>query len=379
MSHQLLFLLPFLTGTYFSGNNQDPYLKYEIKEHKDVVNAVTFSPDGRYIVSGGEDKLLLVCDAASGEALYRLTDNYYPAKAVEMNMLNQIFLASGPDIKLIDLDQKTLMVYSGTATHIWSIDYAPERNKIAAGSFDYSVKVWDVSSAKIETVLKDHSKSVLPVVFSPDEKYLATGSFDKTVKLWNAQNGELIRTMEIHTDNIYDVKFHPTGMYLATASRDKTIRLWDVTTGKVVKTYAGHHKGVLEIEFLPDGNHFVSASYDGSIRLWQTKTGKMIYTFTGHEGAVKTIAVSPDGLHLVSGGYDSKVLVWEISKKIFVEYAFYDEFLAEKSESSLFDEKQKSESKSDYEARLLKANETEQEIVEKYYRKYMQHLRDLTF
>ena len=378
MQVRLLLLAPFMAFMAFSGDD-DPYLLKEIREHKDIVSAVAFSPDGKYFMSGGEDKLLLVCDVATAGTLYRITDNYYAPKAIEVNQLNEIFLASGPDIKLIDLNNKTISVYSGNATHIWSLDYAPERNKIAAGSFDYSVKVWDVSTANVELILKEHTKSVLAAVFSYDEKYLATGSLDKTVRLWNAQTGELMRTMDIHSDNVYDVKFHPSGKYLASASKDKTIRLWDVATGKVLKTYSGHDKGVVEIEFLPDGEHLLSSSSDGSIRLWQTRTGKMVYTFTGHEGDVKTIAVSADGSKLVSGGYDSKVMLWDISKKIFVEYSFYDEFQNEKSGSSLFDARQKSETKADYEARVLKANELEKEILEKYYKKYLQNLRNIPF
>jgi WD40 repeat protein len=366
-------------AAYSLTGQDDEYIVKILKEHNAPVNSVAISPDQQYLVSGGEDKLLAVYNLSTLESLYKYPDNYYAPRAIVITQPNTIFLGSGPDIKLIDLTNKTLAVYSGNTTPIWSIDYAPDRNIITAGSFDYKIKVWDVGTTAIILTLEGHTKSTLPVAFSPDGKYIVSGSLDKTVKIWNAKTGEMMRSLEKHSDNIYDIEFHPSGRYFASASRDKTIRLWDFETGEVIKTYVGHDKAVMDIEFTPDGNHLLSASLDGTIRLWETKTAKMVYTFTGHEGAVNCIAVSPDGTIFVSGGADSKIIVWSLSKKIVVEYAYYDEFQQEKNASELFNPRAKGEKKQDYEERMLKAKELEDQIVEKYYQKYIQNLKELPF
>jgi WD40 repeat protein len=228
-------------------------------------------------------------------------------------------------------------------------------------------------------VLEGHQKSTLPVAFSPDEKYLVSGSLDRTVKVWNAKTGELMKTLERHTGNIYDIAFHPGGKYFATCSRDMTIRLWDFESGEVVMTYVGHDKAVLDIEFSPDGNHLFSASFDGSIRLWQTKTGKMVYTFSDHEGVVNSIAVNRKGDLLASGGSDNLVILRDLSKKIFVEYACYDEFHAEKNRNGIFEERRKGEKREEYEVRMSKAKELEKEILDKYYQTYIKDLQNKNF
>jgi WD40 repeat protein len=368
-------VLCILTVNQVNGQDEEYIIKV-LKEHSATVNSVAISPDCKYLVTGGEDKLLAIFDLSDLHIVSEYADNYFPLHGILITSVNDIFFGSGPDIKLIDLNNKTLAVYEGNTTPIWSIGYAPERNLLTAGSFDYKIKVWDVTSTKIMFTLIGHQKNTLPVAFSPDEKYIASGSLDKTVKIWNAKTGELIRSLEKHSDNIYDVEFHPTGKYLASASRDLTIRLWDFETGEVVKTYAGHDKGIMDIEFTPDGNHLISASIDGSIRIWETKTAKMVYTFAGHEGAVNCIAVSSDGKLLVSGGSDSKVIVWDLSKKIFVEYAYYDEFQADKDNSGLFAPRGKGEKKEEYDARVAKAGVAEQEIIDKYYQLYSKNLRE---
>jgi WD40 repeat protein len=378
--YKMVFLLNFsLLLSYNVFAQEDEYIIKILKYHKAIVNSVAFSPDQNYLVSGGEDKLLMVYDLKKMEPFASYPDNYFAPHGIEITQTNTIFVGSGPDIRMIDLKNKTLAVFKGNTTHIWSIDYAPESNILTAGSYDYKIKVWDVSTQTVIFTLDGHQKSTLPVAFSPDEKYIVSGSLDKTVKIWNAKTGELLKSLEKHSDNIFDIEFYPTGHYFASASRDKTIRLWDFETGEVVKTYVGHDKGIMDIEFTPDGSHLLSASLDGSIRLYETRTAKLVYTFTGHEGAINCIAINSDGTMLASCGADSKVILWKLDKKIFVEYAFYDEFHQELDSSGLFKPKEKSESKQDYESRMVKAKQKETELVENYYIRYIQNLREQPF
>ena len=89
--------------------------------------------------------------------------------------------------------------------------------------------------------------------------------------------------------------------------------------------------------------------------------------------------MSPDGKYLASGGADNKVILWRIDPKIFVEYAYDDEFEGEKNKSPLFDQKHKGEKKQEYDERMEKAKEMEKSIVDKYYQKYMDNLKKIPF
>jgi predicted NACHT family NTPase len=88
--------------------------------------------------------------------------------------------------------------------------------------------------------LKGHESEVYSVGFSPDGKQLASGSFDKTIKIWDVTTGKVLNTLKGHESLVNSVEFSPDGQQLASGSRDKTIKIWDVTTGKVLNTLKGH-------------------------------------------------------------------------------------------------------------------------------------------
>ena len=91
-----------------------------------------------------------------------------------------------------------------------------------------------------DTLNGGHSDAVLSVAFSPDGKTLASGSWDKTIKLWDVKTGKELATLNGHTETVMFVAFSPDGKTLASASWDKTIKLWDVATSKERATLKGH-------------------------------------------------------------------------------------------------------------------------------------------
>ncbi len=77
--------------------------------------------------------------------------------------------------------------------------------------------------------LTGHTSVVRSVAFSPDGRLLASGSFDNTIKLWEVSSGSLVRTLTGHTNSVRSVAFSPDGRLLASGSDDKTIKLWGIS------------------------------------------------------------------------------------------------------------------------------------------------------
>ncbi|MBI4752712.1 MAG: AAA-like domain-containing protein, partial [Acidobacteria bacterium] len=118
------------------------------------------------------------------------------------------------------------------------------------------------------TNLTGHTASVSSVAFSPDGKRLATGSWDNTVKVWDVATWQAVATLTGHTDSVFSVAFSPDGNRLATGSLDNTVKVWDVATWQAVATLTGHTASVSSVAFSPDGNRLATGSWDNTVKVW---------------------------------------------------------------------------------------------------------------
>ncbi|MBN2486139.1 MAG: WD40 repeat domain-containing protein [Bacteroidales bacterium] len=366
-----LFFIPLLANTFAQ---DEKYLLHQLKNHKDGVRSLEYSPSGEFIASGGDDKSVCIYNILNIESAPVIIDNYFPVNDIEFFGEDKLFVSSGNAIKLIDKSGNKLALFEGNSTHFWSVDFAPERNKITGGSYDRKIRIWDVSAQQVELVLEGHEKNILAVAFSKDEQYVVSGSLDLSIKVWNAKTGTLLKTLKKHSENIYDIKFHPNSRYFASASGDKTIRLWDIDSGKVVKTYSGHGAAVVDIEFSPDGYFLYSASPDGSVIVWEVATGAKLYSYVLHDGDVNSVAVSPDGNYVATGGKDGVVYIWRSAKYIAADFYFEDDFRNDINTNPVFAPKKRDETKQTYAERQNEATLVLNDIVEAYFEKYKKRL-----
>ena len=209
-----------------------------------------------------------------------------------------------------DFDE--LLTFKGHSDAIASIAFSPDGKRLASGSKDKTIKLWDTVTGKELLTFKGHSLAVLSVAFSPDGKRLASGSKDKTIKLWDTVTGKELLTLKGHSKRVASVAFSPDGKHLASGSYDKTIKLWDAATGKEFLTFRGHSDWVHSVAFSPDGKRLASGSggMDGTIRLWDAATGKELFTIKGDRDIVECVAFSPDGKTLASGSWDT-IKLWD--------------------------------------------------------------------
>ena len=139
-----------------------------------------------------------------------------------------------------------------------------------------------------------HSFIVRSVAFSPDGRFALSGSWDQTLRLWEVATGKEIRSYVGHMGGVNSVAFSPDGK-LALSGGDDTLRLWDVATGKEIRSFVEHKISFVKyVAFSQDGRFALSGSLDRTLRLWNIATGKEIRSFSGHTGGVNAVAFSPD-------------------------------------------------------------------------------------
>ena len=200
----------------------------------------------------------------------------------------------------------------GHGRQVNSMAFSPNGRQLASGSYDNTIRIWDVATSRCLQTWRGHKGTVLSVAFSPNGQQLTSGSGDETIRIWDVATGRCLQTWEGHNDRVYSVAFSPNGRQLASGSGDKTIRIWDVATGRCLQTWEGHTYGVSSVVFSPDGQQLASGSYDETITIWDVATGRCLQTWEGYTYDVYSVVFSPDGQQLASGSGDCTVKIWDI-------------------------------------------------------------------
>ncbi|KAG8742142.1 POC1 centriolar protein A [Ceratobasidium sp. 423] len=207
--------------------------------------------------------------------------------------------------------------FNGHTSTVLSVAFSPDGTHIVSCSSDKTVIIWDSHSGNIVAgPLHRHKSDVWSVAFSPDGSRVVSGSDDESVIVWDIHSGHIILgPLKEHTGEINSVAFSPDSQLIASGSSDHTIILWDAYTGTAkAKPFRGHTHGVTGVAFSPDRRHLASCSYDKTIRVWDIQTGTIIgQPFEGHKGRIWSIAFSADGSYIISGGDrdDQTIVVWE--------------------------------------------------------------------
>jgi len=229
----------------------------------------------------------------------------------------------------------TLKGHSDWVTSIATTSEDP--NLVLSSSRDKSVLVWnlspghnsvggDQSYGNAHRALRGHSHFVSDVVISSDGQFALSGSWDGTLRLWEIHSGKTTRRFVGHTKDVLSVAFSVDNRQIVSASRDKTIKLWN-TLGECKYTISGssgvsagenegHSEWVSCVRFSPSQQVplIVSCGWDRLVKVWSLTNCKLRNDLVGHTGYLNTVCVSPDGSLCASGGKDGTANLWDLNE-----------------------------------------------------------------
>ncbi|KAJ4490107.1 WD40-repeat-containing domain protein [Lentinula aciculospora] len=345
--------------------------------HESVVCCVRFSADGRWLATGC-NRTAQIYDVKTGYKTCVLVDDSV-GKSGDLYIRSVCFspdgkyLATGAEdkqIRIWDIQRKKIRnIFDGHQQEIYSLDFSADGRLIVSGSGDKTARIWDMmdGTSKVLTINDPDSLNndagVTSVAISPNGHFVAAGSLDTVVRIWDVATGMLVERLRGHRDSVYSVAFTPDGKGLVSGSLDKTLKYWDVAAlmavggsgagasgsgsgsaggvksrkegangagpngpggssgvlkrdgdaskqSQCTMNFIGHKDYVLSVAVSHDGRWVVSGSKDRGVQFWDSKTAVMQSMLQGHKNSVISIDLSPTASTLATGSGDWQARIW---------------------------------------------------------------------
>lgn len=201
------------------------------------MNTLSYSADGQSIVTGGDDGKVKAWNTTSGFCFVTFSEHTSGVTAVEFSKQGRIIFSASLDgtVRAFDLNRyRNFRTFtSPTPTQFTSLAVDPSGEIVCAGSMDtFEVFVWSVQTGKLLDVLAGHEGPISCLAFSPTGLQLASGSWDKTVRTWDVFGRKKAVETFTHGSDVLAVAYRPDGREITCSTLDGQITFWELSDGK---------------------------------------------------------------------------------------------------------------------------------------------------
>ena len=189
--------------------------------HSDDVTSISWCKNGESLATGSKDRSVIVWCIGTGR---RESISFARDPDVSDKLRANSLAESGNS----NTNNKRLKRHTAEVT---SVAYCPDTLRLASGSADHTVIIWDIEAGTPVFCLHDHGSTVRSVHWSTDGQRLVSAGLDKNIFLYNSTVGELVAILEGHLEGVNCAKFDPMGKFVVSCGDDKLTLVWDTVEG----------------------------------------------------------------------------------------------------------------------------------------------------
>ena len=274
---------------------------------------VAFSPDGSLLAGGASNGTISIWETRTWKEVHVLRGHRTEVAALGFSVDGKLLASSapGPDARMIlwDLDRWEKADDWRLGVSHGSFVFSPDGRQVLTTTMD----VVDLAARTVEP--SDTSITTNWIAANAGVDHVASIDSTGTIALYRLReerslvHRDLIASRRAHQDHGRSVAFSPDGSLLASAAEN--IQLWDGKTLKRVGRF-DHPAIVWSVAFSPDGRWLVSAHGDGAVLIWDLAEWRLDGNLNEHADAVRAVAFHPDGQRAASAGDDRTVTIWDI-------------------------------------------------------------------
>ncbi|XP_034195473.2 periodic tryptophan protein 2 homolog [Osmia lignaria lignaria] len=279
---------------------------YAMKQqgHSNNMNCLAYSPDGQYIVTGGDDGKVKLWNTTNGFCSITFQEHTSTVTGVLFSHNRKFIVSTSLDgtVRAYDLARyrnfKTLTSPRPVQFSCVALDSSDEF--LAAGGQDFfEIYLWSVKLGTLLEILSGHEGPVVSLAFNPNiaSTELVSVSWDKSLKIWNAvENGSSHETIQLTSDGLY-VTYKPNGEEVAVATLDGHISFFDCKTAVQTGSIEGRND-------LGSGR-----SETDLITAKKSLQGK----------AFTSLCYSADGTCILAGGQSKNICIYNVQECMLVK------------------------------------------------------------
>lgn len=327
-----LFLVMIYLGMYACSPDtsktkiSEPPRTYSVGDKKST-NSVSVSPDGKWILAGGENKKIKLLNAATGEIVWTSPDLPDAVLSVAISPDGKYFAATCGDntqntaqVVVYEMGSKAeKWGKKGQTNNIQLVKFTADgKNVIVANHF--SIAIYETETGKQLHYFSGHAPDVVApyghvdavtaICFTKDPSQFVSVGWDKNVKVWDLKVGHDIKNFP-EADAINACILAPDGNRIVTAGAGN-MHVWNKATDRA-DTVVSYDDEVKTMIAVAGDQYFVTGDVAGNIVLWSMKDyTKLNEIMKTHQLGVWSVDVFPDGKYFVSSGGDGNITIWNV-------------------------------------------------------------------